>query len=196
MEPIAGITFLNDGVQKQIQRDLTEIKDPYELYMTMEFYHEFGDQQKAITLYNHRLQENAISAIDASVQTCQVASMGLGIATGIARATPIYWSKPHPPSNPAHWETITQNAVNRAARGEAKAIYTNRYLSTITNKQFRARMAPDIAEVLPNGKLRIIEVVSPSQTYNELLEKGWTYRQVLGDYLDYYEVLNIGQLAP
>lgn len=57
-------------------------------------------------------------------------------------------------------------------------------------------MAPDIAEVLPNGKLRIIEVVSPSQTYNELLEKGWTYRQVLGDYLDYYEVLNIGQLAP
>ncbi len=197
MELLAGITFLSQDVQKQMQRDLTEIKDPYELSMTMEFYHEFGGQQKAITLYNHRLEENALSAIDACIEASSWANMGLGLATGIVRTTPIYWCEPHPPRGPEHWKTIVENAMNKAAKGEAKTIYTGRYLSTITNGQFNVRMAPDIAEVLPNGKIRILEVVSPkSQTYNELLEKGWRYKQVLGDYLEYYNVINVGELAP
>ena len=87
--------------------------------------------------------------------------------------------------------------MKRSATGQGKSIYTNRSLSKVTNGAVKSRLRPDITEVMPNGNLRIYEVVSPkTQTYNDLLEKGWTYKELLGNKLEYYDILNIGEAVP
>jgi hypothetical protein len=190
-----AISFMAAELQEQMAFDQLVTDDPEVLRFNMEWWHSHAEMNKAVTLYNMQTEMNLLNLIDTTYHGLEVAGIGLGIAGGMAK-TPIFWSKPHPKANPAHWETIVKNATHRAANREAKAIYTNRYLSTITSGRCKVRMAPDWAEVMPDGRLRIFEVVSPHQPYNELLEKGWTYRQVLGDNLEYYDILNIGEVVP
>ena len=195
IEGAEAITIMSTGLQEQMNWEYLATRDPEVLRFNLEFWHEKAELNKAVTLYNAKTEKNLLQTIDTAYHGLEIAGIGLGFAGGIAR-TPIFWSKPHPPTNPAHWQTIVNNATRSAAKGEAKAIYTHRYLSTITNGRYTARMAPDWAEVMPNGKLRLFEVVSPTQSYNKLLEKGWRYKQALGDTLEYYEILNIGSVAP
>jgi hypothetical protein len=195
-EGIEAITLLDPGLKEQIYRDAVGTINPEVLKLNMEFWHEHAELNKAVTLYNLKTEQTLLEAVDFSYHSLEATEIGLGVAGALA-ASPIFWSKPHPPSNPLHWDTISKNAMLSAGKGEAKAVYTNAYLSTVTNGRCTARMAPDIAVVMPNGKIRIIEILSPPpQTYNKLLEKGWEYKRVLGDTLEYYNILKIGEIAP
>jgi len=197
----SAVTCLDKGVQTQRQRDLDTITDPDLLDMTEAFYHEFGGMQRHITYYNHRMKLNALQGIDNTIHAAQLAGAGLGIAGGLAGAAPakIIWPNkiPHPPNGWPHWSTVKWNAIWRSmTKGDIEKIYVNRQLSLSTGKWINRRLSPDWIEITKSGKYRIYEVVSPSQTYNELTAKGWTYRQLFGNKLEYYDVLNIGDTVP
>ncbi len=196
IEGSEAITLFSKGIQEEIQRNILEIDDPEFLKFNMEYWHEKAEMNKAVTLYNAKTEQKFLWSIDATYHSLEATQIGLG-ATGAIVRMPIFWSKPHPPANPFHWNTIENNAMMAAYKDNPKAIYTHSYLSTITNGKCTVRMAPDIAIVLPNGKIRIIEVLSPPpQTYEKLLEKGWDYKQALGDLLDHYDIIYMGEIAP
>jgi hypothetical protein len=202
-ERSSGITCLDKGVQTQRQRNLQEIDDPDFLNMTEEFYHDLGGAQKQVTYYNQRMTLTALQGIDATIHSAQIAGAAVGIIGGVSGAAnqvEIIWpdTVPHPyPDGWEHWSTVRWNAIWRSmAKTDIKKIYVNRQLSLSTGRWVNRRIAPDWIELTVGGKYRIYEVVSPSQTYKELLEKGWMYKQIFGDKLEFYDILQIGQQIP
>ncbi|HML74991.1 MAG TPA: choice-of-anchor K domain-containing protein [Anaerohalosphaeraceae bacterium] len=200
----SGITFLDKGVQTQRRRDLQEIDNPDLLNMTDEFYHDLGQSQKRITYYNQRMTLTALQGIDSAIHANQIAGAAIGIIGGIsstASQASIYWPNkiPHPSNGWEHWSTIKWNVTWRAmTKSDIEKIYVHHALSTSTNRFTNSLLKPDWIEITTSGKYRIFEIESPSQIYkyNSFLEKGWQYKKILGDKLEYFDVIKIGQQVP
>ena len=70
---------------------------------------------------------------------------------------------------PEHYATINNNVQEMINSGQYKEIYVNKALSTSVNSGSQIR--PDIVGIRYNGKTDVIEVISPSQTAEELQNK-------------------------
>jgi len=57
-------------------------------------------------------------------------------------------------------------------------------------------LLPDWGEKLYNGKFNIFEVRSPKQNITELIKKGQTYKQLMGNKLQKYQIIDIGGEVP
>jgi hypothetical protein len=187
-----AVSFLSDGLKTQMERDFLEISDPDLRGMTEHLYHDLGNGQRIVTYQSYQAKANVLQGIDLAFHSAQVGSLALGISGGLA--TKVVWSKPH--GTEQHWDTIVQDVMTQLNKGTAKEIYTNRSLYKVTNGRVSSLLRPDRAMVTNSGKIDILEVVSPTQTYNQLLEKGWKYKQILGDDLGYFNVIYPGQVAP
>ncbi len=194
-----AISYLGQ-VRDEYEKDLLEIKDPDLRAMAETFYINLGYNNQVV-MYNSLLAEKRfLDGIEMAYHASNTINAGLslgstlaGMSTMKSLTTKVMWSKPHPTFN-EHWATIKWNVVNRQQLGFADEIYTHSSISRITKGAIKSRKMPDWAEVLPNGKLNLFEVPSPGQNDIELLEKGWYYRQILGDRLNKFEVVEIGQL--
>ena len=187
-----AVSFLSDGLKTQMERDFLETSDTDLRGMKESFYHELGNGQRIVTYQSYQAKANVLQGIDLAFHSAQIGSLALGAAGGLS--TKIVWSKPH--GTEQHWSTIVQDVMMQLNKGTAKEIYTNRSLHTITNGRVNSLLRPDRAMITNSGKVDILEIVSPNQTYNQLLEKGWKYKQFLGDDLGYFNVVYPGQVAP
>jgi RHS repeat-associated protein len=199
----SAITCLDKGVQTQRQRDLLGTSDPDFLNMTEEFYHDLGQSQKQITYYNNRMSLTALQGIDATIHAAQVGGAILGVVGGVkgaASQVEVFWPDafPHPaPDGWEHWSTLRWNAIWRSMnKGDIEKIYVNHALSTSTNRLTGSLLRPDWIEKTTQGTYRIYEIQSPYQTYDLLLRKGWIYKSILGNRLECYDILQIGQQIP
>jgi hypothetical protein len=57
-------------------------------------------------------------------------------------------------------------------------------------------MRPDWAEVSLSGKIRVYEVISPSQRPRDFVKRGIEFQKVLGNMLEDYQYINIGGQIP
>jgi RHS repeat-associated protein len=197
-EATQAITYLGAGLQKQMARDQLMTSDPEALRFNMERWHSGAEMNKAVTLYNMKTENNLLNLIDTSYHGLEVAGLGLdvigaGVGIGLFRSK-ILWGTNKLHSTADHTHTIVRNAVARQLDPDVKTIYVHKRLSDILGRpvagtNFRA----DWAEVLVSGKINIFEVRSPAQRYNRLLQKGWQYKQVMGDRLNRFEILEVGQ---
>ena len=197
IEQADAVSFLGPGLQQQMQRDMTETTDPDALGMNVAFWHELGGMNKSVTYQRHFAEKKLLDAVDTSFHAIQYSALAAGIIVPIGNsmsATKIVWSKPH--GSAAHWQTITDNVTRRSVAGHSQKIYTNRALSTITGHRTKSLMRPDWAEVSLSGKIRVYEVVSPNQRYKDFIEKGNQYKRVLGEMLEEYKIINIGEHVP
>jgi RHS repeat-associated protein len=191
-----AISFLESGVNSQMQRDMREIDNPDVLGMTMQFYHELGNSQRIVTYSNQKLEERFLRAIDAGFHGVQAAAVVLPVAGAGAQAK-IIWSKPH--GTPAHWDTIAKNATKRAVRNDVKKIWTNRGLNKVTGQgpgYYKPNLRGDVITEFNSGKFSILEVRGEKQPPDVLVKKEKLYRQLLGDKLQRYDWINIGQEMP
>ncbi len=196
-----AISFLSQGVRSQMEWEMMETRDDDVRGMSLAFYQEFGHQQQVVTYQNLQAEDNLLAGIQYTFEAASLVNIGLGTAGAAVSLTSgmskIVWCKPHPPQNMEHWATIKWNAIWRATtKSDIKVIYTNRSISTVTNKVYRCTLQPDLVEVTTSDRFRIFEIRSPWQTHQELLEKGWEYKQALGGQLEYFDVLEIGQQVP
>lgn len=200
-EEAEAVTFLMPGHLKQINRDMLVSDNPEVRNMNLAFWHQLANGNKAVTYQSCLAEERFLKSIKIACNALEVTGTALAVAAPIVTFTSkvpakIIWSRPHPPDNPAHWDTITDNVLRRGSTGELRKIYTHSSLGTITDKAVNSQLKPDWAEVLWNGRIRIYEVRSPKQRHVQLLEKGWTYKQLLRDKLEFYDVLEIGDVVP
>ena len=81
-----------------------------------------------------------------------------------------------------HQARIWQEASRMASSGKYKAVYVNKWLSTITGGRVTFPRRPDVAGVLKrSGKIDIIEVRSPRQTERMLRNKLRDMQKALGE---------------
>jgi hypothetical protein len=81
----------------------------------------------------------------------------------------------------AHKFRTYREAIRMAKSGQYDRIYLNRSLRTATNGGVDSLMRPDVTGVLRNGRLDVIEVVSPSQTFRSQWLKVRGMEELLGD---------------
>jgi RHS repeat-associated protein len=195
-----AISYLGPELKKQMNRDILETSNPDLLNMKKAFYHDLGYANQVVTYQRELTEYRVIDAIDKGFHAAEYTGMALGMAAPVAGLyrTEFIWSEtPH--GIPEHWETIVSNVTRRAtSKGDIKKVLTNKGLSTITGKPgaFKPNLQPDWAEVTASGKLRIYEVISPSQTEKQFIEKGADYKLLLGDMLEDYDYINIGGQIP
>jgi hypothetical protein len=197
------ISCLGPDLAPEMNRDLLHNTDPDVLATRMAFWQRLGFYNYMVTYQSALLEERALKTVRNAYYGLEIVGLGLGLTGAVVRSsagfaddlvrTKVFWSKQH--GKEQHWNTIAKNVAASSAKGEAKTIYTHKSLSTITNGQVKSRLMPDITEVMPSGNLRIYEVISPTQKHSYLLKKGWTYKQLLGNKLEYYDVINIGEIA-
>jgi RHS repeat-associated protein len=70
-----------------------------------------------------------------------------------------------------HWETILNSAVDLAKKGDK--VFVNKTINTALGKTIDniGGLKPDLIGVSKNGVVNIVEVISPSQTAKEILDK-------------------------
>jgi len=192
-----AISYLGPELQNQYARDMLEISDPDLHGMAESFWLKLGHNNQVVTYQKQLAEKRFIDSIDNAFHAVQYGGMALGmsapLAGGFAR-TKIIWGKPHGSS--AHWQTIVNNVTKRSASGQVKEIYTHRAISTITKGRVKSRLLPDWGEKLYNGKFNIFEVRSPKQNITELIKKGQTYKQLMGNKLQKYQIIDIGGEVP
>jgi RHS repeat-associated protein len=69
-------------------------------------------------------------------------------------------------------------AVVLARSGDYNEVHVNRWLWSVTGGKVLSRLRPDVAGVRPDGKIDIVEILSPGQTAADLRRK---YSGALGD---------------
>jgi RHS repeat-associated protein len=186
MEGSQAVTFMSKGLREQMDRDILEAENPEVLNYNLEFWHEKAELNKAVTLYNAKTEMNLLRSIDATYHSLEIAGIGLGVAGGFAK-TPIFWSKPH--GGPQHWAAMQKFALEQQAKRQAKAIYTHHGLSTITKGQVTERLFPDVAEVMPSGKINITEF-RYSEPLEHIIGREDDYRKALGHLFGSYDWKN------
>jgi hypothetical protein len=81
----------------------------------------------------------------------------------------------------AHKFRTYREAIRMAKSGQYDRIYLNRSLRTVTNGATDSLRRPDVLGVLKNGRVDMVEVLSPSQTQNMLWDKINYMKQLLGE---------------
>jgi RHS repeat-associated protein len=78
-----------------------------------------------------------------------------------------------------HWNTITTLAKSLASKGET--VYLNKSINTAIGKTIEGvgNWRPDVLSISKNGIINITEVISPSQTSKEILQKTATMAKAL-----------------
>jgi fibro-slime domain-containing protein/RHS repeat-associated protein len=188
IEGTEAITLLNPGLKEQMYRDAVETANPEVLKFNMEFWHEHAEMNKAITLYNLKTKQTLLEAIDTSYHGLEVTEIGLGTASALA-SCPIFWSEPH--GSPPHWDAMSKFAMKASkSQPKPKAIYTHHSLGTITNHRVSSRLLPDVAEVMPSGKLRITQFLY-SEGPKSAAKKEEQFRAALGSLLESYRKIDV-----
>ena len=176
-----AISYLGAGLQEQMNRDMLEIEDPDLRGMTLSFWHELGDRNRIVTYQTRKAEETVLRGIDTTFDAAELAGIGLGITGGVMRGgagvtAKIVWCKPH--GGQQHWNAMSKFASDRFLTGEAKEIYTNRALSTITGGRVKSRLMPDVTEVMPSGKLKITQFLF-SESRRGGMQKEKEFRRIL-----------------
>jgi hypothetical protein len=70
-----------------------------------------------------------------------------------------------------HGATSERIANQMAASGKYDSVHLNQTVSTITNGEIKSGVRPDVAGVLPGGKVDTVEVLSPGQTAAQMENK-------------------------
>lgn len=70
-----------------------------------------------------------------------------------------------------HWATMNTVAKDLADKGET--VYLNKWINTALGKEINAigNWKPDVLSIAKNGRITITEVISPSQTEQEIINK-------------------------
>jgi hypothetical protein len=66
------------------------------------------------------------------------------------------------------------------ASGKYEKAFLNRALSTITGGEVKSGLRPDVAAVAADGKIDIVEILSPGQSEQDFINK---FSKALGDRL-------------
>ena len=77
-----------------------------------------------------------------------------------------------------HAATSTRIAGEQVTRADAQSVHLNQTISTVTNKEVKSSLRPDVATVRTDGKVDVTEVLSPRQEAGATAEK---YNNALGD---------------
>ena len=88
-------------------------------------------------------------------------------------------SQPH--GVPEHWARIQQEVQSLSQQGLYEEIWVNMSLSTATGGEVSSMLRPDLIARTPDGRYLIVEMISPSQTFTQLLNKVNSIRALLGD---------------
>ena len=156
------------------------------------FHRELGKNIQLVQYEIASTDEKVLTALDALAHTIEYSSMALGgISSRVKIATKIVWSKPH--GNAEHWDTIVKNVKKMARQGNREMIYTNRSVGVGTGRKYVGLRRPDIIAERDDGIFDIIEVLSPTQTVEDLEEKGEYYKAIFGNKMK-YRILRIGEM--
>jgi RHS repeat-associated protein len=81
-------------------------------------------------------------------------------------------------AGPGHAAGSGRDAVAMARSGDYAEVHVNRQLWSVSGGKVLSRLRPDVAGVRPDGKIDIVEILSPGQTPPDLRAK---YSRALGD---------------
>lgn len=197
VENSQAISHLSPGNLDLYERDMYETKDPSVRQMHYEFWHDLGEMNKAVTIYNLTAEKRLLQAIDYSYHALEVVDIGLSGVSLFVTATSaprIIWGTTKVHGTPDHMLSIARNAVAEQFDPDVKAIYVHKRLSDILKRPIKGTdYIPDLALEYHSGYFGIYEWRSPGQPYNKLLEKGWKYKEEMGSSLRFYDIKEIGQ---
>ena len=185
-------SFIGPELDKERQRDMLETRNPDLLAYKMDFWRSLGETNKLVIYEQRSLDSKIYAASDALAHTFDYGATALGVITSVPLTGRVLWSSTH--GTPNHWSTIVDNVNMRFLRDDVVEIYANKWLKTSTEGAINSRLRPDWIEITTSGKYRIFEVRSERQRLGTLLRREMDYRSLLGDKLEEYQILEIGQI--
>ena len=126
---------------------------------------------------SQRVYRGAVGTLEIALASAGAAQMP---AAKVASKTPkgLITGRAH--ASGIHKLRTYREAIEMAKSGQYKHIYLNKSLSTTTGGGIDSSLKPDIAGVLENGQIDIVEVLSPSQSFDSQVNKIAYMRDLLG----------------